>query len=150
MSAHPRHRRRLVRSALLVLLALGVAISPALAAVGALHALDHVVAGGARDGQGHDHGHAHGVDGGRHHHGHDHRHDPDPDPPAGQADGAPERDHASGAHALMHQGGTVSLDLADARPLVAAVAACAPPLPESGRPSLPGDCPSLPFRPPIA
>jgi hypothetical protein len=127
-----RDCRLLLRSAFLALLVLGMVVNPTLAAVGELHAIDHAAAAWDHD-RG---GHAHSTDTDDHHHAH----------PGGQ----PDHDHATGAHGLMHQGGTVSFGLPEAGVVVSDASPCGPLLPEFRRRALPGDCPSLPFRPPIA
>jgi hypothetical protein len=124
---------RLFRTALLVLLALGVVVKPTLAALGELHDAEHAVQASSH---GHDHGHTHGHEG-----------DPSPDPrlpPAG------DPDHAQGTHGLLHVLSTVSLALPDAVVRLAPAPTAALPLPDIEAPRLPGDAPSLPFRPPIA
>lgn len=130
MSAH-RHYSRLMRTAFLALLVLGMAINPTLAAVGDLHAIEHAAAASGHDRDGHPH--SAGTD---HHH-----HDPS---------GQPDRDHATGTHGLMHQNCTVSFALPEAEVVVSGLAASGPLLPEIHRHPLSGDCPNLPFRPPIA
>lgn len=130
----PVRTRRLLRAALTALLVLGMVIGPTLAVASGLHGIEHAAL--AAHGTGHGHGHA--GDAGHHHHA--------DDPSADEAD--PE--HATGAHGLLHQTGSVSVALPHAVLSVCAPAACAPQLPELRRPSLPGDSPTLPFRPPIA
>lgn len=121
---------RLLRTALLVLLVLGMVVSPVLAAVGELHAMEHAAVT-ASDGA---HDHAHAADSDHH----DHHGDPvDPD-------------HATGGHGLMHQAGSVSVTLPDAAFTISMQSSSEPLLPGFGRSHLPGDSPSLPFRPPIA
>lgn len=130
MPALRRHCRRL-RTALLVLLVLGMVISPTLAAVGELHAMEHAAA--AND---HAHGHAHSADNDHH------RQDHDGD--------RPNPEHAAGGHGLMHQSASPSVTIPDEPVTVSRVALCEPLLPELRRRHLPGDPPDLPFRPPIA
>ena len=120
----------LPRTALLVLLVLGMAIGPILAAVGELHDMEHA-AMASSDGA-HDHDRSSDSD----HHDH---HGGEPDP-----------DHATGGHGLMHLAGSVSVTLPDAQLHISMQSASEPLLPEFGRFLLPGDSPSLPFRPPIA
>lgn len=124
--------RRLLRAALTALLVLGMVIGPALAVASGLHGIEHAALAARGD------GHGHAGDAGHHHHA--------DDPSADEAD--PE--HATGAHGLLHQTGSVSVALPHALLSVSAPATCAPQLPELRRPSLPGDSPTLPFRPPIA
>jgi hypothetical protein len=127
-----RHYRRLLRTAFLALLVLGLVVNPTLAAVGELHAIEHAAAASGHDRDGHPH--SAGTD--------DHHHD--------HPSGHPDRDHATGTHGLMHQSGTASFTLPEAEVVVSGLAACGPLLPEFRRCPLPGDCPNLPFRPPIA
>jgi hypothetical protein len=131
MSSLRRHCRRL-RTALLVLLVLGMVVSPTLAAVGELHGADHALAATGDDA----HGHTHPADDVHHDHG----------------DGGDGSDpgHATGGHGLMHQGASLSVTMPDEPPAVSGVALGEPLLPEFRRLQLPGDSPNLPFRPPIA
>lgn len=125
-----RRPRCFLRIALRVLLVLGMAVSPVLAAVGELHGLEHASMASADDA----HDHAHSADASPHdHHG-----------------GGVDPDHATGGHGLMHQAGSVSVALPDATLDISTQAASGPLLPELGRFHLPGDSPDLPFRPPIA
>jgi len=128
---------RLFRTALLVLLALGMVVKPTLAALGELHDAEHAAHAVAHGhGHDHDHGRQHGPDG-----------DPGPNPHSP----APEDpDHVLGAHGLLHTQGSVSLALSDIPIRLVPVAAPALPLPDLDAPRLPGDAPSVPFRPPIA
>lgn len=130
MTALRRHRR-LLRTALLVLLVLGIAISPTLAAVGEMHSAAHAAAAAEPE----VHAHSHSAESGHHH---EHPGD-DRDP-----------DHATGGHGLMHQACGVSISLPEAMPGIAMPSASGPRLPEFGPFQLPGDSPDLPFRPPIA
>ena len=125
-----RRYRRLLRTSLLVLLVLGMVVSPVLAAVGEVHDMEHAAMADRHDA----HDHAHATDSNHH----DHR------------DGAVDPDHATGGHGLMHQAGGVSVTLPDATLAISMQLASEPLLPELGRSRLPGDSPSLPFRPPIA
>lgn len=122
---------RLFRTVLLVLLALGVVVKPTLAALGELHDAEHAVQAIA-------HGH---------YHDHDHGHDGDPSPHPPQPG---DLDHAQGAHGLLHVLSTVSVALPDTIARLAAAPTAALPLPDIEAPRLPGDAPSLPFRPSIA
>lgn len=125
-----RRHRRLLRSALLVLLALGMTIQPTLAALGELHGVEHAVAAQSDDG----HGHAHPVDSASHEH-----------------PGAPsDPDHATGQHGLLHQCASGSFALPEAIVSLSRPAPSGSRLPQAGPFHLPGDAPSLPFRPPIA
>ena len=133
MSALLRHCRRL-RTALLVLLVLGMVVSPTLAAVGELHGVEHAVAAASDDA----HGHTHSADNDHHHHHHDH-----------DGDGS-DPEHATGGHGLMHQGASMSVTMPDEPLALSVVALGEPLLPEFRRLHLPGDSPTLPFRPPIA
>lgn len=137
MHAFRRHCRRL-RSALLVVLVLGMVVGPTLAAVGELHAIQHaaMAAGDA-------HGHPHAAHGGHGGHGDQHHHHP------GDASGG-DPGHATGGHGLMHQSASLTVTMPDEPLAVSDVALCEPLLPEFRRLHLPGDSPSLPFRPPIA
>lgn len=130
----PVRTRRLLRAALTALLVLGMVIGPTLAVASGLHGIEHAALAAHGDG----HGHGHAGDAGHHH---DAR-----DPSGDEAD--PE--HAAGAHGLLHQTGSVSVALPHAMPALTAPTAGAPRLPELRRPCLPGDSPTLPFRPPIA
>lgn len=124
-----RRTRRILRSALLTLLMLGLVINPVLAAVGELHGLEHAAM--AASAGLHDHAHQEGSD-------HPHPGD-DADP-----------EHASGLHGLLHQTGSVSETLPEG---LSALLVQLPPeadLPEFGMSHRPGDSPNLPFRPPIA
>ena len=122
--------RRLLRPAFLALLVLGMVISPTLAGVSELHDMEH-----AAEGAGHGaHVHMHSDSG---HHG-----PVDPD----EAD--PE--HASGAHGLLHQAGSVSVTLPQAAVDISVLPMAGPLLTEFSRSHLPGDSPTNPFRPPIA
>ncbi|MFP7721525.1 hypothetical protein [Lysobacter sp. A3-1-A15] len=134
----PRPLRRLFRTALLTLLVLGMAVGPALGAVGQLHSAAHEQ---PEFGHGHAHDHEGGHDGpllqsaGNHPH------------PAGELD---HGDHATGSHGLMHQASTVSFAMPHTAMEIPMPAACSTHLPELAGTHLPGDSPSLPFRPPIA
>ena len=130
MSALLRRCRRM-RTALLVLLVLGMVISPTLAAVGEVHRVEHAAA--ASDDA---HGHTHSADNDHHHHDHG-------------GDGS-DPEHATGSHGLMHQSASLSLTMPDEPLAVSVVALGEPLLPEFRRLHLPGDSPNLPFRPPIA
>ena len=127
----PLHRyRRLLRTALLALLVLGMVISPTLAGVSELHDLEH-----AAEGAGHGvHAHTHSDSG---HYGHVDSDEADPE-------------HASGAHGLLHQAGSVSVTLPQAAVDISAPPMAGPLLTEFARSHLPGDSPTHPFRPPIA
>ena len=122
--------RRLLRTALLVLLALGMVIKPTLGALGELHGAEHATMADAGA-----HGHAHPADSD----GSDHRHGDERDP-----------DHTLGAHGLLHLSSGVSVTLPDLLVRLLAPSSPGPQLPESDAPRLPGDSPSFPFRPPIA
>lgn len=124
---------RLFRTALLVLLALGMVVKPTLAALGELHDAEHAAHAVAHS---HDHGHHHGPDG-----------DPETDP---HLPAPSDPDHVLGAHGLLHMQCTVSVALSDIPSRLVPIAAPALPLPDLETPRLPGDAPSLPFRPPIA
>ena len=129
MSALLRHCRRL-RTALLVLVVLGMVVSPTLAAVGEVHGIQHAVAAGSDDA-----------------HGHTHSADSDPHDPGGDES---DPEHATGGHGLMHQSASLSVTMPDEPLAVSEVAPGEPLLPEFRRLHLPGDSPNLPFRPPIA
>lgn len=124
-----RRIRRILRSAVLVLLMLGMVINPALAAVSELHGLEHA-AMAASEGT---HEHAH-PDGSHHHHPGD---DVDPE-------------HTSGLHGLMHQTGSLAETLPEGLSTMLVQLPPEADLPESGMSHRPGDSPNLPFRPPIA
>lgn len=125
-----RRPSRFLRIALRVLLVLGMAVNPTLAAVGELHGMEHAAMAANDD----THDHAHSAESGHHDH-----HDGEVDP-----------DHAVGGHGLMHQAGSVSVTLPDAALDISMQAVSGSLLPEFGRFHLPGDSPDLPFRPPIA
>jgi hypothetical protein len=131
MSALLRHCR--LRTAFLALLVLGMVVSPALAAVGELHGVEHAVAAASVE----PHGHTHSAD--DDHHDHDH----------GGGEGS-DPDHATGSHGLMHQATSLSVTLPVEPLTVSDVALCEPLLPEFRLLPMPGDAPNLPFRPPIA
>jgi hypothetical protein len=128
----PRPHRLLLRTALLVLLTLGVMISPVLAMVGELHAIEHAAL--ADSDSLHHHLHSAAADHPDHHGG-----DPDSDP-----------DHATGMHGLMHQSVSISVTLPNTALDIPGQSACAPRLPELARADPPRKAPSSPFRPPIA
>lgn len=133
MQAIHRHRRSL-RALLVALLVLGMVITPALAAAGEVHDIEHAAADA--DGI----GHTHSADSDHHQHPHDHD----------GRDGGTDPDHAAGAHGLMHQTSSVSIALPEAILGISTVSSCAQLAPEC--PGLPAlrDRPDLPFRPPIA
>lgn len=135
----PRMFRRLrhaglFKTALLVLLALGMAVQPVLGAVGDLHGAEHAAQAGVMS----DHGHARGGDDAGHGHDHDHDHD------------TPDPDHAKGSHVLMHLDGGLAVALTDAVVRVPAGIPGAPDHSEVETDGLPVTAPNLPFRPPIA
>lgn len=130
-----RRHRQLLRTALLVLLALGMVVQPALGSLGELHEVEHAVVAQS------DHGHDHGDD---------HAHDHDPDASHDHGGDGSDPDHATGSHGLLHQSGTVSVTLPEVMPCLLRQVPAEPRLPESGPFHLPGDTPDLPFRPPIA
>lgn len=122
-----RRHRSLLRTALLVLVALGVLMQPILTSLSELHGLEHAVAVHS------DHGHSH-------HDGHD-------DPPADDdAPGDP-----IGLHGLMHTCNVAaSMTFPEAGLLVTAYVAASDP-PDRAHPFGPPDTHlTLPFRPPIA
>jgi uncharacterized protein involved in copper resistance len=130
MRSHLARIKPLLRASLLALLVLGLMIRPVLSGLSETHAAEHAMAIDEHaDGHGHPHNHA----------------------PAPHGDGdAPDEDHTSGIHGLMHQpGGHTTLELA--------VEIRVPPaprhallLPDLARTGLPQQPPSNPFRPPIA
>ena len=126
-----RRHRRLLRSALLVLLVLGMAIQPTLGAMGELHGVEHAVAAAQSDDG---HGHAHPADSASH------GHPGDPSDP----------DHAMGQHSLLHQCASASVALPETIMTVSRLAPSGPRLPQAGPFQLPGDAANIPFRPPIA
>jgi len=114
----------LLRTCLLALLVLGLAVNPALAFVGELHGADHALVA-AEDGHHHD--------------------------DAGLHDEAPDSDHTEGAHGLLHQSssggaftGCVAVIALPAAPYGPVVFALPTPLP------VPLQHLTGPFRPPIA
>lgn len=124
-----RRLRRFLRTALLLLLMLGMAAGPALAAVGELHGLEHsAMAAGAAA-----YAHSH-PDGSDHHHSGD---DVDPD-------------HTAGAHGFMHHAGGVPETLPEAASGLLMQLPRESRQLEFGKAHRPGDSPKLPFRPPIA
>ena len=129
-----RRHRRLLRTALLVLLALGMVVQPALGALGELHEVEHAAI--AQSDSGHDHGD-------------DHLHDHDADTGHQHGDGS-DQDHATGPHGLLHQAASASATLPDPVTFLPPQVPAGSHLPESGPLHLPGDAPGLPFRPPIA
>lgn len=125
-----RRYSRLLRTALLVLLVLGMVVSPVLAAVGELHAMEHAAM--AANDSAHDHVGLADSDP------HDH-HGSEVDP-----------DHATGRHGVMHQAASVLVTLPATALDISMQSADESFLPEFGRSHLPADSPSLPYRPPIA
>lgn len=129
MRAFRRHCR-LLRTALLAMLVLGMAISPVLAAAGELHGLQHAAKATSNGA----HGHAESAGSDHHHH----------------DGGAVDPDHASGGHGLMHLAGCMSVAWPGAVLNISLQTGPEALVPEFTGFQLPGDCPSLPFRPPIA
>lgn len=123
--------RLLLRAALHLLLVTGLVAGPALAAASELHGIEHAAL--AAEG----HGHAHAADG---------------DPPHGDPhDGdSGDPDHATGAHGLVHQIGSLPVAMPCDGIWVSTPPVCAQRIPEFHHCHLPGNSPSLPFRPPIA
>ena len=121
-----RRPRRFLRTALLVLLALGMVTGPLLETLGGLHEAEHALLADT----GHDHAHEAGLD-------HDHGGEPGPD-------------HATGTHGLLHLGTGAPATLPEVLGALPGPLPCAPRLPDGGASGLPGDVPDSPFRPPIA
>lgn len=119
----------LFRTALLVLLALGMAVQPMLGAVSKLHGAEHAAMADLAP----DHGHAHADDA-------DHGHD----------DQTPDPDHVKGTHVLMHLDAGLAVALPDSVVRVPARILASPPLVLGAVDDLPVAAPHLPFRPPIA
>jgi hypothetical protein len=132
-----RRHQCLSRTILLVLLMLGVMISPVLAVVGELHGIEHAAMAAGDGAHEHDHDHDHG-----------HRHTAAFDRPHHHGEADP--DHVSGAHGLMHQTVNVTVTMPDMSLAVSFQSAREPRLPEFSRIHPPSDFPNLPFRPPIA
>ncbi len=130
-----RRHRRLLRTALLVLLALGIVVQPVLGAMSELHEVEHAISAQF------DHAHDHGDD---------HAHDQDVAANHEHGGNGSDPDHATGSHGLLHQVITVSAILPEAMTSVLQQVPSEPRLSESGPFQLPGDTPNLPFRPPIA
>lgn len=119
----------LFRTALLVLLALGIAVQPVLGAVSELHGAEHAAMADMAP----DHGHAHADDA-------DHGHDGDTTDP----------NHVKGTHVLLHLDAGLAFALPDAFVRVPARIPDTLGLPEGVPEDLPVSAPHLPFRPPIA
>lgn len=119
----------LFKTALLVLLALGMVVQPVLGAISDLHGAEHAAMADVAS----DHGHAHGDDA-------DHGHE----------GAAPGPDHVKGTHVLMHL--DVGLAVALTESVVRVPAGIPESLahPEADADGLPVATPHLPFRPPIA
>jgi hypothetical protein len=174
VSALIAHANRGLRTVLVLMLAFGVLIRPALNQIGELHGLEHAVAASrghahaAQPEAGHPHvaAHAHGHG---HAHGHHHHHPHDADevgPVLADHHGKPHvhhlghdhdprheggHGHAKGSHNLMHLLDCVSsAEVPPATlglPQVFTIAAVLPPVPWV---STPRGRLSSPFRPPIA
>ena len=119
----------LFKTALLVLLALGIAVQPVLGAVSELHGAEHAAMADVAP----DHGHAHADDV-------DHGHESDKTDP----------NHVKGTHVLMHLDAGLAVALPDAIVRVPARIPDTMGLPEGVQDDLPVSAPHLPFRPPIA
>lgn len=117
-----------LRTALLVLLAFGLMVTPVLDQLGELHGVEHAAMAAAS------HGHAHALDlvAADHPHGDE-----------------GDSDHSDGSHGLLHLYTSVTVALPDTVVRLFPPPAVGALLPIPVAPLLPGDPSSLPFRPPI-
>ena len=132
----PRARQltRIIRTGLMALLLVGLAIQPVLVAAGQLHELEHAIA--AREAANHAHadGHTHTNT-----HAHEHDHEPHHDP-----------GHATGSHSLMHHHAVTSAaDVPPSMRICATAVAGKPEFPVPELPAIRGRY-TVQLRPPIA
>jgi hypothetical protein len=121
---------RSLRTALLVLLALGLMARPMLGQLGELHGVEHAA---IAETVAHGHGHVATPDAAHHHH-----------------DERGETETSDGSHDLLHMFTGVTVALPETVVQLFPLPAAGTLLPLPATPRLPGDPSSLPFRPPIA